>query len=216
VTALEFGVANGAGLLNICALARKVTETTGIGFQIAGFDSGTGLPPPRDFRDHPEYYRQGDYPMNQEGLRRLLPENAELLLGEFEETIPAFLKRLPDSSPIGFVSIDVDYYWSTREALRIFAGPPEKYLPTTNLYLDDLTAEGHNPWCGELLAVNEFSEENQERKICQFNFLRNDRIFKNASWIDHIFTLHVFDHPARCVARGARAINTLENPHFRG
>jgi hypothetical protein len=214
VTALEFGVANGAGLLNICQIARQVTRETGVAFRIAGFDTGAGLPPPRDYRDHPEYYRENDYPMNHDALRQLLPANAELVIGHLQETIPAFLERLTDESPIGFVSIDVDYYWSTKEALRIFADRPEKYLPTTTIYLDDITAEGHNPWCGEPLAINEFSDETDLRKICPFNFLRNNRLFKNANWIDHIFTLHVFDHYARGVEHGSRAVNYLDNPHF--
>jgi hypothetical protein len=214
VTALEFGVASGAGLLNICEIARRVTGATGIAFRIAGFDSGAGLPPPRDYRDHPEYYREGDYPMNHDALRQLLPANAELLLGNLQNTIPAFLERLTDESPIGFVSIDVDYYWSTKEALRIFADRPEKYLPTTTIYLDDVTAEGHNPWCGELLPIHEFNDESELRKICKFNFLRNNRLFKNASWIDHIYTLHVFDHYGRGVAHGSREVSYLDNPYL--
>jgi hypothetical protein len=42
VTALEFGVANGAGLQNICEVAALVTRATGVEFQIAGFDTGQG------------------------------------------------------------------------------------------------------------------------------------------------------------------------------
>jgi hypothetical protein len=214
VTALEFGVASGAGLLNICEIARRVTGETGVAFRIAGFDSGAGLPPPRDYRDHPEYYREGDYPMNHDALRQRLPANAELLIGGLQDTIPAFLERASHEAPIGFVSIDVDYYWSSKEVLRIFADRPEKYLPTTTIYLDDITAEGHNPWCGELLAINEFNDENDLRKICKFNFLRNIRLFKNASWIDHILTLHVFDHYARGIEHGSREVNYLDNPYL--
>jgi hypothetical protein len=214
VYALEFGVAAGAGLCNLCALAQRVTRETGVAFKIAGFDTGAGMPPPRDFRDHPEYYREGDYPMNQEALRRLLPENAELLIGSLQETIPAFLERVPDQSPIGFVAIDVDYYWSTKEALAIFEGPASKYLPTTTVYLDDITGEGHNPWCGELLAVNEFNDEHELKKIARSNFLRTRRLLKHASWIDQMFTLHVFEHVARSPAHGARETHYLNNPYL--
>jgi hypothetical protein len=45
VTLAEFGVANGAGLLNICLVAQRVTKATGIEFDIYGFDSGKGMPP---------------------------------------------------------------------------------------------------------------------------------------------------------------------------
>ena len=57
-TAVEFGVASGAGLINMCEVARRVTDATGVRFEIVGFDSGEGMPPPRDYRDHPEYYRE--------------------------------------------------------------------------------------------------------------------------------------------------------------
>jgi hypothetical protein len=214
VTVIEFGVANGAGLLNMCAVSKRVTRATGVTFRLAGFDSGAGLPPPRDYRDHPEYYRESDYPMNQTALRRLLPENAELHLGNLQDTIPPFLESVSDSAPIGFVSIDVDYYWSTKEALRVFGDRPEKYLPATTIYVDDINSECHNPWCGELLAINEFNDENHLRKISPFNNLRNKRLFKRANWIQHMFTLHVFDHSARNIERGAREPNYLANPHF--
>jgi hypothetical protein len=56
--AAEFGVANGAGLLNMCEIAARVTRETGVGFRIVGFDAGTGLPQPIDYRDHPERVRR--------------------------------------------------------------------------------------------------------------------------------------------------------------
>src|ERR1700744_1191556 len=58
VTVIEFGVAAGAGLMNICNISRKITKITGVDFQIFGFDSGHGMPPPRDHRDHPEVFSE--------------------------------------------------------------------------------------------------------------------------------------------------------------
>src|SRR5712692_9454190 len=37
VTLVEFGVAAGAGLLNICELAERVTRETGVRFKVFGF-----------------------------------------------------------------------------------------------------------------------------------------------------------------------------------
>ena len=48
VTAVEFGVASGAGLFNMCDIAKRVPTATGVEFAIAGFDSGKGMPPARD------------------------------------------------------------------------------------------------------------------------------------------------------------------------
>jgi hypothetical protein len=124
VTVIEFGVANGAGLLNICSLAGKIAEATGVSFNIVGFDNVSGMPPLRDYRDHPELYQPGWYPMQApDRLQASLPSNARLILGDLASTVPAFLSDRPADAPIGFVSLDVDYYWSAVEALKCFAGP---------------------------------------------------------------------------------------------
>lgn len=214
VTAVEFGVAAGAGLLNMCEIAARVTRVTGVEFSIVGFDGGTGMPAPRDYRDHPEYYAEGDFPCDTAALARRLPPNARLCVGDVSETVPAFVETLSSTAPLGFAAIDVDYYWSTRECLPIFLGPPTCYLPITPVYLDDVEEEGVNPWCGELLAVNEFNAEQPLRKITPLNFLRQRRIFRNAKWIDHMFALHVFDHPVRSSARTSERPVRLDNPYL--
>src|SRR5437899_8161101 len=63
-TAVEFGVAGGEGLLNLCLLAERVTAATGVQVRIVGFDSGQGMPPPVDWRDHPEQFGAGDFAMD--------------------------------------------------------------------------------------------------------------------------------------------------------
>jgi hypothetical protein len=45
-----------------------------------------------------------------------------------------------------------------------------------------------------LLAIN---AANDCRKISPINFLREDRLFKNASCIGKMYFAHVFDHPNR-------------------
>src|ERR1700678_506963 len=45
VTVIEFGVAAGAGLVNICNISQKITKLTAVEFQIFGFEYGSGLPP---------------------------------------------------------------------------------------------------------------------------------------------------------------------------
>ena len=64
ITALEFGVATGAGLMNMARIAGKVESETGVRIKLVGFDTGTGMPPPLDYRDHPENYKAGDFPMD--------------------------------------------------------------------------------------------------------------------------------------------------------
>jgi hypothetical protein len=215
VTAIEFGVANGAGLLNICELAEGVTRETGIKFQIVGFDNAAGMPPIRDYRDHPELYQPGWYPMQDpERLRHQLPPNAQLILGDIAATVPGFLAALPADSPIGFVSLDVDYYWSAVEALKLFTGRPEQYLPRVTMYCDDVYSSAHNPWCGELAAIADFNTQNAMRKISPFNFLREERLFKRPKWISHMFTANVLDHPARFTYLKDYGDVVLDNPYL--
>lgn len=196
VTVVEFGVAGGEGILNLCEIARNVSPLTGIEIKVVGFDSGRGMPPPRDYRDHPDLFQAGDFPMDVEGLRRALPSNAELVLGELKDTVPGFASRLSAQSPLGFAAIDIDYYSSALEALALFASTdPQKYLPTSLLYLDDIIHLSNSRFTGELLALEEFNAAHPMRKIDRHRFLRRERIFKNASWIDQIYVLHVLDHP---------------------
>jgi hypothetical protein len=46
----------------MCYFAVKVNKSTGVEFQLLGFDAGAHLPPPVDNKDHPEKYLTGDYP----------------------------------------------------------------------------------------------------------------------------------------------------------
>jgi hypothetical protein len=217
ITVLEFGVASGAGLLNMCRVAELVTAETGIRIDIAGFDTGAGMPTATDYRDHPELYREGDYPMiDPDALARALPSHARLLVGNLDQTIPAFLETVTAAAPIGFVSIDVDYYSSTVQALRLCAAPdPTKFLPITLVYLDDVTKAEHNPWCGELLAVNEFNSAHALRKIAALSFLKMGRIFQRAIWLNQMYILHVLDHPLRHeVKRGEGPRAVLANAYL--
>ena len=40
VSIVEFGVATGAGLMNMASIARRVMEATGVAVKIYGFDTG--------------------------------------------------------------------------------------------------------------------------------------------------------------------------------
>ena len=91
----------------------------------------------------------------------------------------------------------MDYYSSTKRALRLLTGAPELYLPIVPVYLDDIASYACSDWSGEMLAVNEFNEEQPIRKIAPFTLLRSRRIFKNTQWIDRMFACHIHDHPVR-------------------
>ncbi len=214
VSIVELGVAAGAGLLNLCEIAREVTKATGVRFNIYGFDTGSGLPLPQDHRDHPELFQVGDFPMDQQALIRALPSNAKLILGELRDTVPLFINELGIEAPLGFVAVDIDYYSSAKDALTLFAdAEPRKYLPFSIVYLDDIYFESQNRWCGELLAVQEFNHAQTVRKIEPDRFLRTRRIFKHPRWIDQIYLLHTLDHPQRQPSGVKRATKTYPHIH---
>jgi hypothetical protein len=208
VKALEFGTATGVGLRNLSEIGRRVSKATGVEVEVIGFDGAVGLPEPRDYRDHPDLYTVGTFKMQDpDELIATLPSNARLIRGEVAETVPAFVSECTAEAPVGFMSIDLDYYFSSVDALKVLDGPPDHYLPATTIYLDDVWHERHNDWCGELLAVHEFNEDHELRKIAPFTDLRGARLFKNPRWIDKIYTAHIIDHPTRTtddVRLGAR------------
>jgi hypothetical protein len=198
VIAIEFGVAAGRGLMNLADLGRRIGAETGVRFHVYGLDGGAGMPPPRDYRDHPDLYQAGDFPMfDSAKLQRSLPPNAQLLLGDLGENAKKVVASASRERPIGFVAFDVDYYYSTMDALRVFDGDARCYLPAVVLYFDDTLHWMHNQWTGELLAINDFNDAHEWRKIDRPYYIVNSRLYRNAHWLDQIYTLHVLDHPVR-------------------
>lgn len=96
---LEFGVASGRTLNHIASLTKQT---------VYGFDAFTGLP--ENWR--PDFLK-GRFAQSIPQLAT----NAELVIGLFEDTLPAFIKRI-GSQPISLLHIDCDLYSSTRTVLK--------------------------------------------------------------------------------------------------
>lgn len=196
ITVIEFGVANGRGLLAMALYAAKIEKDLGIKINVLGFDSGEGMPKTQGYKDHPEIYATGDFPVQDKNkLLSILPDNTQLIfLDLIKSDWTGFLK-----SPVAFISIDVDYYSSTVSILKYLTEVnSDLLLPNTLIYFDDIQLPNHNPYQGELLAINEFNETNTLRKIVDFSrVLRATRTLKDAPWINHIYQLHVLDHEIR-------------------
>jgi len=200
--------------MNIDEIAKNITKLTGIHFKIYGFDSGKGMPKPTSYKDHPEYYLEGDFKMNFELLKKNLSENVSLIIGDVEKTLPQFIKNLSKKEPIGFISFDLDYYSSTKNAFEILKVDAALFFPLTYLYFDDITLPNHNNYSGELLAINEFNQENKYRKIEYHRFLENERIFRNATWIKQLYSFHVLDHAIRNNLSNALTSQSIKNPYL--
>ncbi len=166
LTLMEFGVANGTRLKQICKITQFLTTRSNFKYHIFGFDLKTGLPSLVDFKDHPEIWHQGLYSMTDyDQLSKELPDNCELIIGNIKDTVPIFMQRDFTQSPIGFIVIDVDLYSSTVPALDILKMSPHNYVPAVPMYFDDVYGLiTYNDWCGEQLAICEFND-NPTRKI---------------------------------------------------
>ena len=195
ISAIEFGVAGGNGLIALQEIADIIGPRFGITVEVVGFDAGTGLPPPVDFRDMPHFFGHGYYRMDEAALRRRLNPATKLLLGNVNETAKEFFGL--GLGPIGFIAFDLDYYSSTMQAFEIFHGDPATRLPRVHCYFDDLISSelaGANEYVGEMCAIREFNDSHQRQKITKFPHLASIRPFPSA-WNEQIYIFHDFDHP---------------------
>lgn len=192
----EFGVAHGNGLINLCNICDTITLSTDIEFDIYGFDSDVGMPKLEGYKDHPELWHEGQFKSDHNAIRSKLPPNATLISGNIQDTIASFCSsKLNKENPVGFVSIDVDLYTSTISVFELFKHSANNYLPATILYFDDINdLLTNNKWCGEMLAIREFNECHDLRKMEEMRIRQNH---PPAGWHDHIYGLHVLDHPLR-------------------
>ncbi|RLB75666.1 MAG: hypothetical protein DRH24_19240 [Deltaproteobacteria bacterium] len=198
LTVIEFGVWQGDGLLNLASLCEMLTSCTSINFRVVGFDTGAGLPNVTDYRDHPELWYTGELKMpNIDKLRRSLPDNCELIIGDIANTLSPFVENLIAEAPIGFVALDVDTYSSSVAALNLFEIPADFLLPVVPIYVDDSYVNiSQSNFTGEALAINEFNKDHELRKIDHKIIVRPDR--ELLPWqVGSMYFAHIFDHPVR-------------------
>lgn len=103
---MEFGVATGNTI-------RQIAMAAPAGVTVYGFDSFAGLP--GDWTGHVE--TAGAF--RQKALPRV-PRNVSLIVGVFEDTLPAFMSR--EQAPVSFAHVDCDLYESTKTVL-LHIGP---------------------------------------------------------------------------------------------
>jgi hypothetical protein len=174
--------------------AELIETEVGIGIDVYGFDTGAGLPRPRDYRDQPNMWFEGQLPMNIERVRNKL-RRATLNVGLVSETVPAYLERSP--APVAFISFDLDLYSSTRDSLAILNAEHERILPRIVCYFDDIIGHSYSDFTGERLAIREFNDSNEARKLCPIYGLRYfvPRTYGQNFYWDLFYLAHTFDHP---------------------
>ncbi len=195
ISAIEFGVAGGNGLVVLEEEAEAVTKATGVKIRVFGFDSGPGGLPPScgDHRDHPDIWQPGDFEMDVPALKRRLSASTTLILGNVRDTVDEFFTK-HKAPTVGFVAFDLDLYSSTKDALRIFTAPGAKMLWHVPCVVDDIEFMFHNKWAGEFLAIEEFNREQKGAKgIDRWNGVRNGMAFPERSYFDKMFIAHDLD-----------------------
>ena len=194
VSVIEFGVAGGAGLLALERLADRVEEMMGIAIEVYGFDTAIGLPKSQDYRDCPNIWLDGQFPMEEELLARRL-QRACLKLGLVKDTVPAFLQAGP--APVAFVPFDLDLYSSTRDALRLFDAEHGRLLPRVLCYFDDIIGLTYSDYNGERLAISEFNTAHAMRKLSPLYGLKYfaPHEQRDRAWPELFYFAHMFDHP---------------------
>lgn len=194
ISAIEFGVAGGSGLLALEEYSIEIEKITGVEIDVFGFDTGSGMPEASDFRDLPYVWEKGFFKMEFDALKSKL-KKAELLIGNVSKTVPEFCSNR-EIAPIGFISFDLDYYSSTVSAFKILDTDENNFLPRVYCFFDDCIGDDwelHSEFAGELLAIKEFNDANQTKKLGRIYGLSKKREMP-AVWNDELFVLHVFNH----------------------
>ena len=194
VSVLEFGVAGGAGLVAMERIAEAAESLMGLRIEVHGFDTGTGLPNPMDYRDCPNLFLDGQFVMDEAALRREL-HRAQLHLGGVDTTVPEFVHDT--FAPVAFVSFDLDLYASTRDALKLFEGEYDWVLPRVVCYFDDIIGYTYSDFNGERLAIHEFNDRWLLRRLSPIYGLKHfvppeERL---ARWSELMYMAHFFEHP---------------------
>ncbi len=193
ISAIEFGVAGGNGLVNLEAHAAEVTRALGVEIDIYGFDTGEGLPEPVDHRDLPYHWKKGFYKMDVPRITARL-HKAKLVLGEVKDTSVDFFHMF-DPAPIGAIFYDLDFHSSTRDALAMLVANEKYHLPRVFTYFDDTVGtemELYSDDIGQRLAIREFNQAHDEIRLGLPYHLLGRRIVE--SWYHQIFIAHFFRH----------------------
>jgi len=174
----EFGVGWGGSLTTYITALKHFCQRYGkdlYAYHIFGFDSFRGLPQKMDPRDDNPAWQKGSFAHsvleveNRVKCQGLDTSRGTLhwVEGYFEQTLTPNLKYgLKGFSP-SIVTIDVDYYSSTRSVLNWLR---PMLHDGTIFYFDDIWAFHGNPKYGELAAINEFNQH-ANGQLVQFPLL---------------------------------------------
>lgn len=190
VSVLELGVAGGNGILALEKYKKNIEKLTKVKINIFGFDYGEGLPKTSNKYDLPFMWSEGDYKIDKDKLNKLI--NSKIYFGDIKDTLIKFIESNPP--PISTIFFDLDYYTSTKNFLDQIPKIKNFLCPRVYCYFDDIFSLGHhiNEHNGELLAIKEFNDNNEDIKIGKS--LSNAYDFKFSIGNEYLFMLNNFSH----------------------
>jgi Macrocin-O-methyltransferase (TylF) len=166
ITYYEFGVGWGYTLTRYVDALKAFCKDEHLNLynqKIFLFDSFQGLPDTEGVKDeHPEWGK-GSFAHGKDEIKNLLkyykldPENPNInfIEGFYEQTLTSDLARQLTTTAPDVVTIDVDYYSSTKTILDWI----QPFLPSgCLLYVDNIWSYNGSPSRGELGAINDFNK----------------------------------------------------------
>jgi hypothetical protein len=151
----EFGTGSGNTLQRAISVLKGFPES-----RIVLFDSFQGLPATDNPKDKSRDWNKGAFAYPEHYIQQLIENSGvsmhrvRFVKGFFEHSLtPALAASLGDVPP-SFVTVDVDYYSSTKTVLEFLR--PMLWSGST-FYFDDLWSFDGHPEYGQLCAVNEFN-----------------------------------------------------------
>jgi len=162
----EFGVGEGHSLIQYIKASSAFCQNYNASsdeLKIFAFDSFEGLPQSEVNEDKHVLWSKGDFSCSQKDIKKKIKNlniknmpDITYIEGFFDKTLTDSLKEKMIQTPPAIITIDVDYYSSTKTILNWL----KPILPSgTIFYFDDIWPFHGNPNYGELKAIREFNEE---------------------------------------------------------
>ena len=190
VSVLELGVAQGNGILALEKYKKRIQKVLDIKIDIYGFDMGTGMPKTTIPEDLPFYWKEGQYKVDKELLKK--NSDSRIFYGNVKETVDDFVKIKPNT--ICCIFFDLDLYSSTIDFLDHIPKLSGYLLPRVLCYFDDLynVYNYSGQFNGELKAINDFNKKDLDFKLDRSIDHIHSYKFPLAKSV--ILTLHSFKH----------------------
>lgn len=181
----EFGVGWGGTLTDyiralklFCRFSNKDIRK----YHIFGFDSFEGLPKKENEKDdHPEWFK-GQFSHGLDYIEREIDKvggRAQLFKGFFKDTLKPGLRKELSIHPPSIVTIDVDYYSSTKTVLDWLR---PMLISGTIFYFDDLWCFHGDPKYGQFAAIKEFNKAGKGQLIEYPSLGMVGNVFIYANW----------------------------------